>query len=366
MRNPLTPAENSLVRSTITPLEVLTALPLSIAGAQFVEDSRETLRRILDRSDHRLLVVVGPCTIHDPEAGIDYARRLRNLAEEVCSTLFIVMRVFLEKSLATVGWKGYVNDPDLNDSLDIAKGLHKARNFLLEVTRLGLPVATETVNPLLQQYYGDLITWTVIGVHSTESQNLREVVSGLPTPVGFKNGTNGKLENAINANLSSRQPHKFVTVDNHGRTCVRHTPGNCYGHLVLRGGDGGPNYDPRSVQGAEHALRLAGLAPNLIVDCSHANSFGKPELQASVLSNVMGQILAGNRSLIGVMLESNLLAGKQEISSDRNNLRYGCSITDPCMDWKTTEKVIRGAAQSLSAVLGKRLALAEKSRLPPA
>lgn len=327
--------------------------------------SRETVRRILDRADHRLMVVVGPCTIHDPVAGLDYARRLKKLADEVSSTLFLVMRVFLEKSLTTKGWKGYINDPDLNESFDINKGLKKARTFLHKVNEIGLPVATEAVSPLSQQYYGDLITWTIIGVRSIESQTHREMASGLPTPVAFKNGTNGNLDNAINAILATRLPHRFVTVDNHGHPCMAHTIGNHYEHLVLRGGDGRPNYDPASVQNAERAMRSAGLLDNIVVDCSHANSFGKPELQASVLANVIGQIHAGNRSLIGVMLESNLLAGNQRIADSRRLLDYGRSITDPCIDWKTTEAVIRSAAQSLQTALEKRANRAVPQRLPP-
>lgn len=327
--------------------------------------SRETVRRILDRADHRLMVVVGPCTIHDPVAGLDYARRLKKLADEVSSTLFLVMRVFLEKSLTTKGWKGYINDPDLNESFDINKGLKKARTFLHKVNEIGLPVATEAVSPLSQQYYGDLITWTIIGVRSIESQTHREMASGLPTPVAFKNGTNGSLDNAINAILATRLPHRFVTVDNHGHPCTAHTIGNHYGHLVLRGGDGKPNYDAASVQNAERAMRSAGLLDSIVVDCSHANSFGKPELQASVLANVIGQIHAGNRSLIGVMLESNLLAGNQRIADSRRLLDYGRSITDPCIDWKTTESVLRSAAQSLQTALEKRTNRTLPQRLPP-
>jgi 3-deoxy-7-phosphoheptulonate synthase len=358
-------ASASRPESAITPIDVQNELPLTPEAAQAVENSREAVRRILDRADHRLLVVVGPCTIHDPVAGLDYARRLKKLADEVSSTLLVVMRVFLEKSLTTRGWKGYVNDPDLNESFDINKGLKKARTFLRNVNKIGLPIATEAVSPLSQQYYGDLITWTIIGVRSIESQTHREIASGLPTPVAFKNGTNGSLDNAINAIAATRLRHRFVTVDSHGHPCMIHTAGNPYGHLVLRGGDGRPNYDPASVQNAERAMRMAGLLDNIVVDCSHANSFGKPELQASVLANVIGQIPAGNRSLIGVMLESNLLAGNQKISEDRRQLAYGRSITDPCIDWETTETVIRGAAQALRTVLEKRINRPAPQRLPP-
>ena len=311
------------------------------------------------------MVVVGPCTIHDPVAGLEYAQRLKNLADEVSSTLFLVMRVFLEKSLTATGWKGYINDPDLDESFNITKGLKKARTFLRNVNKLGLPMATEAVSPLLQQYYGDLISWTVFGVHSIESQIHREIASGLPTPVAFKNGTDGKLDSAINAIRTTGQGHQFVTIDNHGHPCVVHTQGNRHGHLVLRGGKGCPNYDSVNVQNAERALRMAGLPESIVVDCSHANSYGRPELQGAVLANVINQIQTGNRSLVGVMLESNLLAGKQQIPANRRQLTYGCSITDPCIDWKTTETVIREAAQSLRTVLTSRLNIATPQRLPP-
>ena len=348
-----------------TPFEVQSARPLAPEAVRSVENGRETVRRILDRTDHRLMVVVGPCTIHDPVAGLEYAQRLKNLAHEVSATLFLVMRVFLEKSLTATGWKGYINDPDLNESFNITKGLKKARTFLRDVNKLGLPMAAEAVSPLLQQYYGDLITWTVFGVHSVESQIHREIASGLPTPVAFKNGTDGNLDSAINAIRTTAQEHRFVTIDDHGHPCVVQTQGNHYGHLVLRGGKGRPNYDHANVQHATSAMRMAGLPENIVVDCSHANSYGRPELQGAVLANVINQIQKGNRSLIGVMLESNLLAGKQELSANRRQLTYGCSITDPCIDWKTTEAIIRETAQSLRTVLKSRASVPVSERLPP-
>ncbi len=368
MKNNDTPgAQDNAGRSSpaLTPFEIQSARPLPPEAKRTVESGRDTVRKILDREDHRLMVVVGPCTIHDPAAGLEYAQRLKNLAQEVGSTLFLVMRVFLEKSLAATGWKGYINDPDLNESFNITKGLKKARSFLGDVNKLGVPMATEAVSPLLQQYYGDLITWTIFGVHSIESQVHREIASGLPTPVAFKNGVDGKLESAINAIRTTGQGHRFVTVDNHGHPCVVHTHGNRHGHLVLRGGKGFPNYDSINVQNAEQAMRLAGLRESIVVDCSHANSYGRPELQRAVLANVIDQIHAGNRSLIGVMLESNLLSGKQQIPSNRRQLTYGRSITDPCMDWATTEAVLREAAQSLRTVLRNRLNNAPPQRLPP-
>ncbi len=358
-------ANTSRMGTSVTPFEVQGVEPLIAQAARTVENAREVVRGILDRTDHRLMVVVGPCTIHDPAAGLDYARRLKILADEVSPTLFLVMRVFLEKSLATTGWKGYINDPDLNESFNIAKGLKKARAFLREVNEIGLPMATEAVSPVLQQYYGDLISWTIFGVRSIESQIHREIASGLPTPVAFKNGVDGRLDSAINAILATGKRHKFVTIDSHGCPCVVDTPGNRHGHLVLRGGRESPNYDRISVQNAERAMRTAGLPENIVVDCSHANSYGRQELQRAVLANVLHQIQTGNRSLIGVMLESNLLAGKQSIPKNRKQLTYGCSITDPCMDWKTTEEVIREAARSLGTVLKSRLNNQVPERLPP-
>lgn len=352
--------------TAITPIEVQSATPLPLEAARTVENARDVVRSILDRTDHRLMIVVGPCTIHDPAAGLDYARRLKVLADEVSPTLFLVMRAFLEKSLAITGWKGFINDPDLNDSFNIAKGLKKARAFLREVNEIGLPTATEAVSPVLQQYYGDLISWTVFGVHSIESQIHREIASGLPTPVAFKNGVDGRLDSAINAIRATGNGHRFVMIDSHGFPCVVHTPGNRHGHLVLRGGRDSPNYDRINVQNAERAMRTSGLPENIVVDCSHANSYGRPELQRAVLANVTHQIQTGNRSLVGVMLESNLLAGKQQIPANRRQLTYGRSITDPCMDWKNTEETIREAARSLGPVLKSRLESRASERLPPA
>lgn len=359
-------ANNRRRESAITPCEIQSAAPLPPEAARTVEDSRGVVKKILDRADHRLMVVVGPCTIHDPAAGLDYAKHLKALADEVSHSLFLVMRVFLEKSLAATGWKGFINDPDLNESFNIAKGLKKARAFLRNVNELGLPMATEAVSPVLQQYYGDLISWTIFGVHSIDSQIHREIASGLPTPVAFKNGVDGRLDSAINALQVAGKEHRFVAIDSHGHPCVINTLGNRYGQLVLRGGREHPNYDRISVQNAERAMRAAGVPEDIVVDCSHANSYGRPELQRAVLANVIHQIQTGNRSLVGVMLESNLLADKQEIPANRKQLTYGCSITDPCMDWKTTEDVIRKAAQSLRTVLKSRVSVPGSARPHPA
>ena len=308
---------------------------------------REALRDILDRKGPRLFVVVGPCSIHDPIAGLDYARRLKALQEEVKDTLLLVMRVYFEKPRTTTGWKGYINDPDMDDSFRVDQGMEKARQFLLDVCELGLPTGTEALDPISPQYLGDLIAWTAIGARTTESQTHREMSSGLSTPVGFKNGTDGDISIAINAILSASHPHSFLGLNGQGRVAIVRTSGNRYGHVVLRGGDGRPNYDTVSVAMAEQALTKAGLAANIVVDCSHANSYKKPALQPLVMTDVINQVRNGNKSLVGVMIESNIVAGNQPIPDDLSQLKYGCSVTDACVDWETTEKMIRDAAAVL-------------------
>ena len=289
-----------------TPEEIHARLPISAAATDTVTQGRQVLRDILDRRDHRLFVVVGPCSIHDPVAGMDYARRLKVLADEVGDTLQIIMRVYFEKPRTTVGWKGYINDPFMDDSFRVDIGMEKAREFLLDIAEIGLPTGTEALDPISPQYYGDLITWTAIGARTTESQTHREMSSGLSTPVGFKNGTSGDLTVAINAILSASKPHSFLGINGQGRVAVVRTTGNGYGHIVLRGGDGRPNYDTVSVSMAEQAMKKAKLPANIVVDCSHANSFKNPELQPLVMADVVSQIRSGNRSLVGVMVESNI------------------------------------------------------------
>jgi len=337
-----------------SPEEVLARLPLSETAARTVMQAREALRNILERKDHRLFVVVGPCSIHDPVAGLDYARRLKVLADAVSDTLLLVMRVYFEKPRTTTGWKGYINDPDMDDSFHVDQGMRKARQFLLDVAEIGLPAGTEALDPISPQFIGDLIAWTAIGARTTESQTHREMSSGLSTPVGFKNGTNGDVGIAINAILSSSRPHSFLGINGQGRTAIVRTRGNRYGHLVLRGGDGRPNYDTVSMQMTEQALAKAGLPPNIVVDCSHANSFKRPDLQPLVMTDMVNQVRLGNKSLVGVMIESNLVAGNQPIPEDLTQLKYGCSVTDACVDWESTEKMLREADQLLRDVLPKR------------
>ena len=339
----------------LTPDEIKQRLPMTDAAEATVLDGRRTVQRILDRQDHRLFVVVGPCSIHDVEAARDYARRLKALADEIRDTLFVIMRVYFEKPRTTVGWKGLINDPRMDDTFDIDQGLQVARGLLLELAELGLPAGTEALDPIIPQYIADLIAWTAIGARTTESQTHREIASGLSTPVGFKNGTNGNLEVAINALQSAARPHSFLGINQFGQSAVIRTLGNRYGHMVLRGGDR-PNYDSVSIALCEKALREKKLPVNIVVDCSHANSFKDPAVQPQVLRDFEHQILEGNSSIVGLMVESNLGWGNQSIPADRGQLKYGVSITDACVDWPTTEKMLRETHAKLKGVLPGRLA----------
>ena len=338
-----------------TPEEIHGRVPLSDTAAESVLAGRRTLERILDGTDPRIFVVVGPCSIHDPVAGLDYARRLKKLAAEVADTMVLVMRVYFEKPRTATGWKGYINDPRMDDSFHIEEGMQKAREFLLAVNEIGLPAGTEALDPIAPQYLGDLIGWAAIGARTSESQTHREMSSGLSAPVGFKNGTDGSLDAAVNAIISASSPHSFLGINMQGRSSVVRTAGNRYGHLVLRGGGGRPNYDMVSVALAEAALAKAKLPHNIVVDCSHANSYKKPELQPLVMQDCINQICAqrkiGHRSIVGLMIESFIEPGNQPIPADLSQLKYGCSVTDACVDWPTTEKMIRDADSALRGVL---------------
>jgi 3-deoxy-7-phosphoheptulonate synthase len=340
-----------------SPEEVQARLPISVAAMESVITGRETIQRILDRGDSRLFAIVGPCSIHDLTAGYEYAQRLRRLAEEVKDTLVLVMRVYFAKPRTTTGWKGFINDPYLDDSFRIEEGMEKARAFLLQVAGLGLPLATEALDSITPQYLGDLIAWTAIGARTAESQTHRELASGLSTPVGFKNGTDGDIQVAINAIRSAARPHSFLGLNAQGRSTIVRTRGNAYGHLVLRGGDGRPNYDTVSISIVERALAAARLPRLVVVDCSHANSSKDPELQPLVLSDCVHQIREGNRSIVGLMVESNLEGGNQPIPDDLTKLKYGCSVTDPCVDWPTTEHMLHKASQALRDILPRRATL---------
>ena len=338
----------------ITPEQLKLALPMSGSVQDTLATSRQVIEDILDRKDHRIFVVVGPCSIHDPIAAMDYARRLKTLADELADTLYIVMRVYFEKPRTTVGWKGLVNDPHLDDSFKIEEGLHISRQLLLDILDLGLPTSTEALDPISPQYLQDLISWTAVGARTTESQTHREMASGLSSAVGFKNGTDGGLTVATNALNSVARPHRFLGINSQGQVSVFTTRGNAYGHIVLRGGSGGPNYDSVHIRLCEEALEKAGVASNIMVDCSHANSNKQPELQPLVVDNVANQILEGNSSIVGLMIESNLKAGNQSIPNDLTQLEYGVSVTDGCIDWETTETCLRAIRDKLKDELTQR------------
>lgn len=339
----------------ITPAEIKKRFPVSARAAATIEEGRRSVQAIVDGKDPRLLVVVGPCSIHDTKAALDYASRLKALADKTRDSLLIVMRVYFEKPRTTTGWKGLINDPHINDSFKIEEGLQIGRKLLIDIAEIGLPTATEALDPISPQYLQDLIVWSAIGARTTESQTHREMASGLSSTVGFKNGTDGGLAVAINALKSVAHPHRFLGINSEGQVAIITTRGNPYAHVVLRGGDNKPNYDSVSVAVCEQELKKANIRANIMVDCSHANSNKNYELQPLVLDNVTHQIIDGNRSIMGVMVESNLGPGNQKIPADLSQLQYGVSITDACIDWATTEKSLLDMHTRLKDVLPKRL-----------
>jgi 3-deoxy-7-phosphoheptulonate synthase len=322
-------------------------LPMDEAANSVVVNGRGAVQRILRGEDHRLLVVVGPCSIHDPKSALEYAVRLRGIREEVADQLQLVMRVYFEKPRTTIGWKGLINDPHLDGSYDVDTGIRTARKLLLEINALGLPAATEFLDPIVPQFIADLVTWAAIGARTTESQTHREMASGLSMPVGFKNGTDGSLQTAVDAMLSSRHPHHFLGIDQDGAVSVVRTTGNLDGHVVLRGGRGLTNFDPASIAAAAAQLRKAGLPEGLMVDCSHANSSKQHAKQEEVWQSLITQRIAGTDPLIGVMLESHLHEGSQPIPKDLAELKYGVSLTDACLSWEATERMLLDGAQRL-------------------
>lgn len=344
------PTQNLHVKEVarlLTSRELKQALPATDLANRTVVTSRQRVMRILGQQDPRLLVIVGPCSIHDVEAALEYARRLAGLRQELAGQLEIVMRVYFEKPRTTIGWKGLINDPHLDGSYDINAGLHKARALLLQLNEMGLPAATEFLDPIIPQYIDDLITWVAIGARTTESQTHREMASGLSMPVGFKNGTDGSLQIAVDAMQSARTPHNFLGIDQDGLTSIIRTTGNSAGHVVMRGGRGRPNYDAASLREAEVKLTQAGLPAVLMVDCSHANSSKQHALQEEVWRSVIAQRVSGTRSIIGGMIESFLEEGNQPFPVPVSKLRYGVSITDACVNWKTTERMLRFGAEAL-------------------
>ena len=334
----------------MTPAALTGELPITETVRDTVINGRDAIQKILSGEDPRMMVITGPCSIHDKAAAFDYARRLSELSRKVADTLCVVMRVYFEKPRTTVGWKGLINDPHLDGSHDMERGLLEARKILLEIGEMGLPTATEMLETITPQYVADLLSWACIGARTTESQTHREMASGLSMPVGFKNGTDGNLSSAINAMVASRQRQSFLGIDHDGRTCIVQTTGNEWGHLVVRGGKR-PNYDPISVEEARLKLIEKKLPEALVVDCSHANSMKKYQGQAIVWKSVIDQRLAGNRTLVGLMLESNLFEGNQKYSPNPEEMAYGVSITDECISWETTEDLLLSAHKRLEGSL---------------
>ncbi|WP_294901616.1 3-deoxy-7-phosphoheptulonate synthase [Tatumella sp. UBA2305] len=334
----------------ITPEQLKALFPLSEQQETQISESRQVISRIISGEDRRLLVVCGPCSIHDPEAALEYAHRYKQLADKYSDSLFLVMRVYFEKPRTTVGWKGLINDPHMDGSFDVEQGLHIARDLLVKLVAMGLPLATEALDPNSPQYLGDLFSWAAIGARTTESQTHREMASGLSLPVGFKNGTDGSLSTAINALRAAAMPHRFVGINQAGQVCLLQTRGNPDGHVILRGGKT-PNYSPADVAACEKEMQNAGLRASLMIDCSHGNSSKDFRRQAAVAESAMSQIKDGSRSIIGLMLESNLHEGNQSSEQPRSEMRYGVSVTDACISWETTETLLRDIHQDMCTTL---------------
>ncbi|GLQ52767.1 3-deoxy-7-phosphoheptulonate synthase [Devosia nitrariae] len=341
----------SAIRELVTPIEVMREFPRNDAATRTVISARHALHSIRHGQDDRLAVVVGPCSIHDPAAAIDYARRLAPLRESLGDRLEIIMRVYFEKPRTTVGWKGLINDPNLDGSFEIDNGLRLARSLLLEIANLGLPAACEFLDLTTPQYIADLVSWAAIGARTTESQIHRELASGLSCPVGFKNGTDGNVRIALDAVQSASHPHHFMAVTKSGHSAIAATTGNDDCHIILRGGKA-PNYDAASVEAACAEAVRAGLDPVVMIDASHANSGKRPENQPGVIDDIAGQLEAGDKRIMGVMIESNLVGGRQDLAPGKP-LVYGQSITDGCIDWATTQTVLERLAD---AVAGRRRA----------
>jgi len=337
----------------LSPYALKQELPLKDETKVFINKARSTISQIIHKNDHRLLVISGPCSIHDLDAAKEYALKLKSLHDLYQDQLYIVMRVYFEKPRTTVGWKGLINDPDLDGSFDIEKGLRQARELLIWIAELNLPVATEALDPISPQYLSELFSWSAIGARTTESQTHREMASGLSMPVGFKNGTDGNLSTAINALQSSASAHRFMGINQLGQVSLLQTQGNPDGHVILRGGKK-PNFDAVNVALAEQKLKDAGLNNSLVIDCSHANSKKDYNLQPLVAKDIVLQILAGNTSIMGIMLESHLQSGKQSDALPKDQLKYGVSITDGCINWTTTEALMEEIYQELSPILAHR------------
>jgi len=332
----------------IPPGELKRMLPMDEAANATVLAGRKAVQDILSGTDKRILAIVGPCSIHDTDGALEYARRFKGLREQVADRICLLMRVYFEKPRTTVGWKGFINDPFLDESGDISTGVREARRLLLQINGMGIPAASEFLDPIVPQYIADLIAWAAIGARTTESQTHRQMASGLSMPVGFKNGTDGNIQVAVDALISARFPHNFLGLDSEGRTAIVKTKGNPYGHIVLRGGKSKTNYDAESIAEAVAQLRKASLETRVVVDCSHGNTQKRHELQEEVWKSVVAQKVAGNSAVVGAMVESNLFGGSQKITGDRSQLKYGVSITDECIGWETTERMVLEAYQGLA------------------
>ena len=331
-----------------SPLELVDRFPRSDEAASTVEEARRTIKDILHGDDDRVMIITGPCSIHDEEAALDYARRLIELRNRLSKKIFVVMRVYFEKPRTTVGWKGLINDPGLDETFDISQGLQRARRLLQEINDMGMPAACEFLDPVVPHYFEDLVSWVAIGARTTESQTHRQMASAIGIPVGFKNGTDGSFETAVDGILAARNQHSYVGTGPDGHVCVLRTDGNPDGHLVLRGGKLGPNYDSESIKLANEVLSNGDLDQRLVIDCSHGNSNKDHERQPSVFEDVIAQRAGGNNSIVGVMLESNINPGSQKLGNDPGTLEYGVSITDACVGWDKTEEIMLWADNALS------------------
>lgn len=346
MLNEITNVNIDAISNLPSPQEIRDEFPLSEEITNLVIESRKTIKRIILGEDTRPLIIVGPCSIHDPQAAYDYAKRLAVLHHDLKEHCYIVMRAYFEKPRTTMGWKGLINDPDMNQGYDIEKGLKLAREVLLNILTIGVPTASEMLDTIVPQYIADLVCWASLGARTTESQPHREMASGLSMPIGFKNSTTGDPSVAINAMQVACRAHSFVGTSKHGKISFIKTKGNEGVHLILRGGNNGPNFDPITIKECSEKLAAVGLPTSILVDCSHGNSNKKQVNQPAVFNNVMFQRQLDNNFLLGVMLESNINSGNQSIPTDLNNLQYGVSVTDECMDWETTEMIIRNAFPS--------------------
>ena len=335
------------IKPLYSPEKFIDMVPVKPEQIHTVYKSRNEIQNIIDGKSEKLLLIVGPCSIHDVQACLEYANKLKNISEKVKDKILIVMRVYFEKPRTTTGWKGFINDPNLNDTFDVHDGLRKARGFLNQVLHIGLPAGTEFLDPFIPQYYADLISWGAIGARTVESQTHRQLSSGLSMPIGFKNGTGGTVQIALDAIVTAQNQHVFLGIDEKGQASVVQTKGNAYGHLILRGGKNGTNYDEKSVKNAVELLNKNNLNSKLIIDCSHGNSNKDFRNQSKVFKSVVNQKINGQKSIFGIMLESHLNEGNQNLISDTKNLKYGVSITDECIGWDETSELIQWAYNKL-------------------